>query len=240
MIDKFLNKVHNADCLDFMKELPDKSVDLVITSPPYNVGKNNMTQRKYQSGDDMGQDEYYEWTKDVLDLLIKKSHTIFYNIQMLSDNKRTVLALLGDYRNQIRDIIIWNKAQAAPAIEPGVMTSKFEFVIIFSDDCPEKRKFQKGNFHGNFANVIEGKNAANENEYSEVHKATFPIYLPTRIIERFSAPEDIIFDPFMGLGTTAVAAIGLKRQFIGCELSEEYCKIAEERIKVAQSKQSLF
>lgn len=226
-----LNKIINEDCLIFMKTLPDKCIDCVITSPPYNVSKNNMTEKKYQGyQDDMTQEEYYLWTKKILDELLRTSHTIFYNFQMLSDNKRTFLKIFGEYSNYIKDIIIWNKNTAAPAIEPGVMTSKFEFIMILSDDEPEKRKFHKANFRGTFTNVIEGGNASG-NKFADTHKATFPQYLPDKIITNFTNENDIIFDPFMGIGTTAMSAKQLKRNYIGCEISPEYCKIAEDRIK---------
>jgi site-specific DNA-methyltransferase (adenine-specific) len=226
-----LNKIYNEDCLETMKRMPDKSVDLVVTSPPYNVGKNNMTENKYGGGDAMSQEDYGAWTRKIIDELLRISKNVFYNIQMLSDNKRTVLSILGEYQNKIKDIIVWNKKQVAPAIEAGVMNSKFEFIIIFSNDFPEKRKFADANFHGNFANVIEGNNAAQENNYSEVHKATFPLYLPSKIIHNFTKEGDTIYDPFMGLGTTAMAARNLKRNYIGSEISPEYCKIAEQRLR---------
>ena len=228
--EDFLNKIIQGDCLEVMKEMPDKCVDLVVTSPPYNVGKNNMTENKYGGGDDMTQVEYYVWTKKIIDELLRVSETIFYNIQMLSDNKRTVLSLLGEYKNYIKDIIVWNKNQVAPAIEPGVMNSKFEFIIIFSNDRPEKRKFTKANFRGTFNNVMSGKNAS-DNKFSNEHKATFPIYLPRIIIENFSDEDSIILDPFFGLGTTAIACQETHRNFIGIEISPEYCKIAEERLR---------
>ena len=62
----------NADCLQAMKLLPDKCVDLTITSPPYNVGKNNMTKNKYGDGDALSHEEYLLWTKNILDELVKK------------------------------------------------------------------------------------------------------------------------------------------------------------------------
>lgn len=223
------NQIIQGDCLEVMRGMPDKLADLIVTSPPYNVGKNNMTENKYGKGDDMTQDEYYAWTKEVLDQCLRVAHTTFYNIQMLSDNKRTVLALLGEYRNHIKDIIIWNKNSAAPAIEPGVMTSKFEFIIILSDDRPEKRKFTKGNFHGNFSNVLEG-GSASSNIFSDVHKATFPEYLPLTLIERFSKEGDTILDPFGGTCTTAVACIQLKRNYICIEKEEQYVNICNERL----------
>lgn len=225
-----LNKIYNEDCLETMKRMPDDFCDLIITSPPYNVGKNNMTENKYGKGDDMSQEEYLEWTRKIINECLRVSETTFYNIQMLSDNKRTVLAILGEYKDKIKDIIIWNKSAAAPAIEPGVLTSKFEFIIIFSNDSPEKRKFKKANFHGNFTNVLEGNNAG-QNKFSDIHKATFPQYLPDKLIVNFSNEGGVIYDPFMGLGTTAMSAKMLKRNYIGSEISEEYCKIAEDRVK---------
>lgn len=228
-LDKYINKVIQGDCLEVMKGMPDKCVDLVVTSPPYNVGKNNMTENKYGGGDDMSQEEYYEWTKQVINECMRVAHTTFYNIQMLSDNKRTVLALMGEYKDHIKDIIIWNKNSAAPAIEPGVMTSKFEFIFIFSDDRPEKRKFTKGNFHGNFPNVIEGNNASS-NLFSSLHKATFPEYLPSVLISRFSNEGDIVLDPFGGTCTTAVACKQLKRNYICIEKEAKYVAICNERL----------
>ncbi len=234
-MEKYINTIQNIDCIEFMKTLPDKCIDCVITSPPYNVGKNNMTEHKYKEHQDsMTQDEYYKWTKNILNELLRTSHTIFYNFQMLSDNKRTFLKIFGEYSDKIKDIIIWNKNTAAPAIEPGVMTSKFEFIMILSDDEPEKRKFHKANFRGTFPNVIEGGNASG-NKFADIHKATFPQYLPDKIIANFTNEGDIIFDPFMGIGTTAMSALQLKRNYIGCEISKEYCDIAEQRIKSISS-----
>lgn len=227
-----LNKIYNEDCLETMAKMPNGFCDLIITSPPYNVGKNNMTDnKKYKEhNDSMSQEEYLEWTRKILNECLRVAETTFYNIQMLSDNKRNVLAILGEYKDKIKDIIIWNKNSAAPAIEPGVLTSKFEFIIIFSNDNPEKRKFKKGNFHGNFTNVLEG-NSATGNKFSDIHKATFPLYLPSKIITNFSKEGDLIYDPFMGIGTTAVASQSLKRNWIGSEISSEYIENANEYIK---------
>ena len=229
---KYENQIIQGDCLEILKILEDNSVDSCITSPPYNVGKNNMTENKYGEGDSMSQDEYSDWTKRVINELyrVTKNH-IFYNIQMLSDNKRGLLKLLGDYSEKIKDIIIWNKRQVAPAIEPGVMNSKFELIIIFSKDSPEKRKFADANFHATFNNVLEGKSASNENLWADKHKAIFPLYLPYRIIENFTKEGDIVLDPFMGLGTTAIAARNLKRNYLGIELNPDYIKIAEDRLR---------
>ena len=89
--DEMINQVINADCLEAMKKMPDNSVDISITSPPYNVGWNNMNGKdftRYQIVEDnMEQDDYRKWTYEILDNLIRvsKKH-VFYNIQALSNN----------------------------------------------------------------------------------------------------------------------------------------------------------
>lgn len=230
-----LNKIYQGDCLDVLKDFGDDSVDIVITSPPYNVGWNNMNGKdftRYKSVEDkMKKNDYGEWTFKVLDSLLRvtKKH-IFYNIQMLANNKLTVLEIFAKYKKNIKDIIIWHKTQAPPAIEPGVMNTAFEFIIILSNEKPDKRKFYDCKIKGNFNNVIYGNNAS-QNKFAKEHKATFPLYLPERIIENFTNKEDIILDPFMGTGTTAVAAQKLGRKYIGIEIDNNYIKIAKEQLR---------
>ena len=190
-----------------------------------------MTPNKYLGfSDAMPEREYYLWTASILSglLRITKKH-IFYIIQMLAANKLTLLKILNDFQDNFKDIIIWNKSTVPPAIEPGVMNSKFEFIIIFSNQRPHLRKFDYLNFRGNFNNVIEGKSAG-DNLSARYHKATFPNYLIETIIKNFSTPGDIILDPMMGSGTTAESCLLSNRNFIGIEINSKYCEIAEERL----------
>ena len=90
-------------------------------------------------------------------LRVTKKH-IFYNIQMLSGNKLALMKLMGFFANSIKEIIIWNKIHGVPAMEPGVFNSAYEFIIIFSKDQPNKRKFYDVNFRGNQNNVFIVKN----------------------------------------------------------------------------------
>lgn len=229
--EDFINKIICGDCLDVMKEMPDGCVDLVITSPPYNRGANNMTPNKYlEFSDDLPEKEYYLWTASILSELLRitKKH-IFYIIQMLAANKLTILKILNDFQDNFKDIIIWNKSMVPPQIEPGVMNNKFEFVIIFSNQKPHLRKFDGVNFCGNFNNVIEGRNAS-DNLHARHHRAVFPNYLIETIIKNFSIPYNIILDPMIGSGTTAESCLLSNRNFIGIEINPEYCKIAGERL----------
>lgn len=175
--------------------------------------------------------DYNSWILEVVNECIRvtKKH-VFFNIQMLANNKESVINILTSFKPYLKDIIIWQKTQAPPAIEPGVMNTAYEFIIIFSNDQPDKRKFYGSNFHGNFNNVIKGNNAS-QNEYAKIHKATFPLYLPETLISKFTKEGEVILDPFSGTGTTCLAAKNLKRKFIGIDISEQYNKIANERLR---------
>tara|TARA_R100000306_G_scaffold62025_1_gene66662 strand:- start:1206 stop:1928 length:723 start_codon:yes stop_codon:yes gene_type:complete len=237
-----LNKIHNEDCLETMAKMPDNFVDYTITSPPYNVGKNGMQENKYSDyKDDLTKDDYLQWNINIINELLRitKNH-IFYNIQMLGDNKISFLGLLGYYKEKIKDIIIWKK-KAIPHIEPGVLSSSFEFIIIFSNKNPEKKKFYDGNFSNKnvFSNLFEIKNS-HSNKYAKEHRAVYPLDLPRTFMQKFGIEGDIWYDCFMGSGTTAVASILEKRQFIGSEINNIYVELSDKRIKPYLSQKTLF
>ncbi len=229
-----INKIYNEDCLETMSRMPDDFVDISITSPPYNVGRNNMTPGKYETkGEDVYTPlDYESFLVNVVREMVRVTRFyVFFNVQMLSANKITLINLLYQCREIFKERFLWSKYQVAPAIEPGVLNSKFEDIYVFTKFGPEKRKFDRCYFkQGRLNNVIEGGNAS-QNEYAKIHKATFPGYLPRFFINHFSKEGDIIFDPFIGTGTTAVEAIKYDRQFIGVDTKTEYCTIAEKRIK---------
>lgn len=224
--------IYNADCLEAMPALR-LEVDCTITSPPYNVGKNNMTPGKYETKkkDSMSDDEYFALLDEALGLMIEHTkYYVFFNIQMLSANRVITLDLLHKYKHQYKDRIMWNKNSVAPAIEPGVMNSKFEDIHIFTKYNAHKRKFDRCNFEqGTYSNIITGNNASG-NEWAKLHKATYPDYLPGDIINNFTLEGDTILDPFMGTGTTLYVAKRLKRKAIGIEISQKYCDIAIKRL----------
>ena len=244
--EKELNKpwLMQGDCLERMKEIPDGSVDLVLTSPPYNMnlrirnGKYCSRQivkeltTKYESFDDnLSMNDYFEFNKKVLTECLRISDLVFYNVQFLTGNKPALFKLLGEFSDKVKEFIIWDKVNAQPAIAAGVMNSQFEVLIVLQNSKPESRSFACAEFdRGTLSNVWNIKRGK---KIHKSHGATFPIELAEKVISNFSAEGAKVLDPFLGVGTTGVACKNLKRKFIGIELDENYFKIAQDRIEKA-------
>jgi DNA modification methylase len=247
-----LDTIYNMDCLEGMKRIQDNFVDAVITSPPYNFclrvrgeeytkrsrneefGHTGMAMNKYTNGltDDLDMDEYFKWQCACIDEMLRLSKgVVFYNIQLITGNKVAVFQILGKYADRIREVLVWDKMTAEPAMHYGVLNSEYELVLVFdSGDC-KGRQFRQANWErGTLSNVIRiGKNREND------HRAAFPLQLPRTLIHNFTAEGATILDPFMGSGTTAIACIKERRHFIGFELSKEYYDKAVRRIKAEQA-----
>jgi DNA modification methylase len=232
-----LDKVYNLDCLLFMAEIPEKYIDYIFTSPPYNITKQIGTDDLYKEYEDnLTPEEYFQWLCNIINqgMRITKKH-FFMNIQMLGKNKECILELMGKYRHIIKDIAIWEKTIVAPHIQPGVMNSAFEFIFIFSNDEPEKKVFRDATWsQGNFNNVIKGINAS-QNKYRHLNKATFPMYLPRIFMQKFGKKADLWYDPFSGTGTTFHAAIIEERHFLGTEIDIEQCEATNKRVFIEES-----
>ncbi|MCS7019033.1 MAG: site-specific DNA-methyltransferase [Cytophagales bacterium] len=235
--EKYINKIINGDCLTVMREMPDKCVDLVVTSPPYNLKNSTGNGMKDGRGgkwagaalvngyshydDNMPHDEYAEWQYKCLKemfRLIKDDGAIFYNHKW-----RVQDGLLQDRKDIIRDlpvrqIIIW-KRKGGINFNPGYFLPTYEVIYLIP-----KKKFKLAPKANAFGDVWEFKQ-----EMKNEHPAPFPVALIDRIIS--STTAHTILDPFMGSGTTAVVAMGHKRNYIGIELSPDYCKMAEQRIE---------
>jgi DNA modification methylase len=109
------------------------------------------------------------------------------------------------------------------------MNSAFEFIWCFS--CKEYPTRHVGNneFRGTVSNVLSGPSQGGKNEYSDIHAATFPLYLPSWAIGSFLAPSGSVYDPFLGSGTTLIAAHRLGRKAYGCELEPKYADVILRR-----------
>jgi site-specific DNA-methyltransferase (adenine-specific)/modification methylase len=237
-----LNKVYNESCLETLKKMKDGSVDAVITSPPYNMnlrirnGKYCSRQivkelsTKYSNFDDnLPIDEYYELHLNILKELLRVSDMVFYNIQIVTGSKRAIFKIIGELSDYLKDIVIWDKGHGQPAMAERVMNRRTELVLIFDKNNAISRQFEKCNFNRGTLDdlwlIKRGKKVSSE------HGAVFPEELVSTILDNFTNEGDVIYDPFMGTGSTAVVCKKLKRKFIGSEISKEYMKVINERLK---------
>ena len=242
-----INKIYNENCLDTMRRMPDNFVDLTITSPPYNM-KLKVQKGKYQHilssspwaaddartkycgdfEDSLPIEDFYKIHSEIVTELLRISKMIFYNISIVAGSKRAFFKIIGEYSDFVKEIIIWDKGHGQPAISPGVLNRQSELIIVFDNSTAINRTFYKCNFdRGTMSDVWK---IARGKKISKDHGAVFPEELVQKIIENFSDEGDLIYDPFMGTGTTGHVASLYKRNYIGSEISKDYCKVAEERI----------
>lgn len=237
----------HGECLSELSKIADDSIDLSFTSPPYNMnlrirnGKHCSRQivkeisTKYKNFDDnLSMDEYYKFNCDVIDQLLRVSRLSFYNVQFLTGNKSALFKLIGKYSDNIKEIIIWDKKNAQPAIQQLVLNSQYEVILVLSEkEDAISRKFTGCNFaRGELSNLWTIKRGKKQHKD---HGAVFPLELAELIVEKFTWPGQIILDPFMGTGTTGVACKKLNRSFIGIEIDEDYYGFAKTRIHDANT-----
>lgn len=220
----------SVDAVD--KLMAGRKANICFTSPPYNAGSlnvkgNKTTGAKYKTFDDNKTDaEFFEFLSSNMACMLAASDEVFYNIGLVQDNKRTIFKLIDHYGDAFKDVIYWKKKTVAPHIQKGVINNLVEFILCFGDG---KRKFINPQFgQGTYWNVIEGANASG-NEFSDIHKATFPVYLPQNIIESFSSRNAIVIDCFGGTGTTMIACEMTGRDGRLMELDPAYVDVAIKR-----------
>jgi len=240
-----------GDCLERMKDIPDDSVDMVLTSPPYNMnlrirnGKYCSRQivreitTKYKDFDyNLSMDEYYNFNKSVIGECLRVSDLVFYNVQILTGNKPALFRLMGEFHTKIKEFIIWDKVNAQPAIGAGVLNSQFEVLLVLQNSKPESRSFESAQFpRGTISNHWTIRRGSKEHES---HGAIFPLGLASHVVRNFTSKGATVLDPFMGTGTTGSACLSLGRKFIGIELDQDYFNAAKARINEETKQVDMF
>jgi site-specific DNA-methyltransferase (adenine-specific) len=248
---QFLNK-HFCHSSEQMKELPDNSVHLMITSPPYNVTK--------EYDDDLNLEEYLVLLKNVW----KETYRVLVPggracINIANLGRKPYIPLHSYIINhmleigfQMRGEIIWNKASSAsPSTAWGswlsaanpVLRDIHEYILIFSKDS--------------FSHTSKGKESTiSKEEFLEWtksvwtfpavsakkigHPAPFPEELPNRLIKLYSFKQDVVLDPFLGSGTTSLAAIKNGRNYVGYDTNKKYVELANRRVAEFSNQIKLF
>jgi len=241
------NIIYNESCVETLAKLPDNCVDLVITSPPYNMNlrirKGSYCSRqivkeistKYADfPDNLPIDDFYNFHSGVLKELLRVSNLVFYNIQIVTGSKRAFFKIIGEFAEDLKDIIIWDKRYAQPAIGEQVLNRRSELILVFEKDYPISRQFRSATFkRGTLDDVwnIDRESKRGEN----YHGATFPEKLISTILENFSKEGDLVYDPFMGTGTTAIVAKKFNRKYLGSEISQQYFDLINKRLSETET-----
>lgn len=235
-LDLWVNRVHCADCIELMNNMPKESVACIVTSPPYNIKNSTGNGLKNGSGgkwpkaalikgyadndDNLPHAEYVEWQRKCLTAMmrvLKKDGVIFYNHKWRVQNGQ-----LQDRHDiiegfPVRQIIIWKRAGGIN-FNPGYFLPTYEVIYMI---CKPDFVLTKG--ANSMTDVWEIPQTK-----GNIHPAPFPIELAQRCIE--ASPSGVVLDPFIGSGTTAIAAVSQNRPWIGVDISREYCTLAEHKI----------
>jgi len=209
-IEDIINQVHCADCLEFMKEIPDKSVDLVLTDPPYGTKTN-------QRGDSFMIGEFSNILPLVLPEIYRvlKPNGAFYCFTSWTQMSEWLLRFQQYFK--LQNLLIWDKKRHSGCYSPSSWQFTWEGIFFGIKGKRKIRKYQKDVL----ISEEKGKRIAMQK----------PVDIVEKLIEASSDEGMVILDPFIGSGTTAVACKRLKRNFIGIDISKKYCELARQRIK---------
>lgn len=245
---EYLNKIITGDVLETLKKLPDNSVHLAITSPPYNVGKN------YDNHNDkMDYQEYLNWLEEVW----KETNRVLipggrFALNIAPTGIRDFVPIHHDFSNQLRKIgmklrteIVWYKQTMlkrtawgsfkSPA-NPHIVPS-WEYVLIFSKDKPRLEGSTKDAdiTKEEFMKFSDGMWQIPPETQRNGHPAPFPEELVYRLIKFYTYKGNTVLDMFGGTGTVPVVAHKTGRNFIHIDISKEYCETAKKRLEKVKS-----
>lgn len=248
----------NEDCFNTMENMAknDVKVDIILTSPPYNTSRTVKTERAMETYnnrydiyiDAKTTDEYADWTLKLFenyDKILKENGVILYNIsygsEQPNDMWNAIAKLIVESNFMIAEQIVWKKKSALPNnTSPNKLTRICEPVFVFvrkseyKTYCANKkvksvREDTKQKYYENIYNFIE---AVNNDGPNKLNKATFSSDLCTQLLSIYAKEGYLVYDSFMGTGTTAVACKKMGLNCIGSELSEKQYEFSKERLKL--------
>lgn len=247
-----LNKIYNEDCFSTISRMRENGlkVDCVLTSPPYNMTKRKGgyadTGRYDVYNDWKPENEYIQWTVDLfnqLDFVLNENRVILYNFSYSIENPSMPYKLVSHivkYTDfDIVDTIIWKKKSGLPFPANGKrLCRNWEFVFVFG------RKSELNSYENNrriksisektgqkyYEAVYNFVDAANNDGKCELNQATFSSELCLKLFDIYCKKGWLVYDPFIGSGTTAVACKKYGCDYVGSELSEAQCQYSERRV----------
>ena len=223
---KKTNIIYNENCMDTMSNMEDESIDLVVADPPY--GMNFRSNHRAKRYDDIFWDDNLDWLDDwslqTHKILKENSHMyVFCSFHNIDIFKQT---LQRDFT--IKNILIWEKNNTSMGDLKGDYAPKYEMILF----ATKGRRLLNGRRD---ANILKFSRTGNR-----LHPTQKPEQLISYLINKSSEKDEIVYDPFVGSGTTALSALSLGRRYIGSEINEDYYKISLDRIKQMEEQGTLF
>jgi len=209
-----LNKIHTGDCIELMEQLPDYSVDISLTDPPYNMG---IDYGKYYN-DSKSEDKYTSWCKEWFNILYKKvkDKVIFTcgnkNLPMWLEIKRPTV------------ILCWHRQNSSSHVGLNLFNN-WEPILLYSKTTSKINAMR--DFYSFY---VESGICRPKGERIE-HYCPKPIKLWRKLILDYSNEGDVVIDPFIGSGTTAVACKELGRDYLGIDINQNYVDIADRKVQ---------
>jgi hypothetical protein len=222
----------------------------VFTSPPYGAGnvaklrdhyvKGVKKRESFYIGHSDAPDEWLDLMVGWTSLAVELADCVVCNVQMLADNKRSMVEWAHTFNAQLVDVMVWDKVNGAPQMQSNVLTNVFEWVYIFAKvGQPASRALPLANFHGTIGNVIRIDPRKEKNESSEVHRAVMPVALADWFIENVIPSAGMVVDPFGGSGTTLIACEKLNKPCRMIELDPIYCDVIVARWEQATGQKAV-
>jgi adenine-specific DNA-methyltransferase len=256
------NTIHPGDCMDLLAMLPDESVDLVVSSPPYNIGK------AYESRQALA--DYVEGQAKVLAecaRVLSDKGSIFWQVGSYSNSGSLIpldvrfFPILEDLGLVPRNRIVWTRSHGLHA--KNKFSARYETILWFTKSdgytfnldairVPQKyqnKKSWRGENKGELTCNPDGKNPGDiwmfsnvkhNHEEQTIHPCQFPEDMIARIVLSTTNPGDTVLDPYMGVGTTAIVARDHGRYFVGAEMDDEYRRIALQRLSGEPDEHGVF
>jgi len=255
LLTELVNKIYQGYCEDLILELPDECIDLVVTSPPYNVklGDNKYNKNPYDVyQDNKEHSDFIAWLNSIFCILKPKivlGGRVCINIGdgkngSVPTHSDIIQFMTKDLKYLLKTTIMWDKKQIGNRTSWGSFRSPknpsfptpFEYILVFCKDTPSKSG-EKDNITVSKREFMDNSlalwNFSPETKMNSKygHPAMFPIDLPYRLIQQLSYKGDVVLDIFSGMGTTCLAAAMLGRRWIGFELSKIYAENSRKRIQ---------
>ena len=231
-MQRWLNKIICGDCLEIMKQMPDKCVDLMLTDPPYLIGyaTNHRKDKDHVFCNAIMNDNNPELVSAVIresSRLLKDDSAAYW---FCSWDKSDWFKKELERHLKVKNMIVWVKNNWTAGDLEAQFGKQYELIFLANKGrCKINGK--------RLSDVWDFRRVVGEKQFHQNQK---PTNLIRRCIEKHSDLGGVILDPFLGSGTTAIAAVQLGRNFIGIEISPEYCRIAEERLKCETAQMNMF